>query len=193
MVARAGRAWTPLGQNLAGCRAAARGDPSSGTQGARYVQRRPGAVRTDRLPTRSVGAQADFRPGRAAATLRALAASVTPLFLAAAQLQALCEPHQWRFCFIGGLAVLRWGEPRETVGVDLTLVTGFAGERQFISTLMAAFAPRIPDAAAFAEANRVLLHRGFNRRWDQPVISCLADSPSTRQRLGSGPCARPCR
>ena len=84
---------------------------------------------------------------------------MTPLFLAAAQLQTFCEAHQWRFCFIGGVAVLRWGEPRETVDVDLTLVTGFAGEREFISTLIAAFAPRIPDAVAFAEANRVLLLR----------------------------------
>jgi len=48
---------------------------------------------------------------------------VTPLIGAAADLQAVCETHQWRYCFIGGLAVLRWGEPRETVNVDLTLLT----------------------------------------------------------------------
>ena len=39
---------------------------------------------------------------------------------AAADLQALCEAQQWRFCFIGGVAVQRWGEPRETVDVDAT-------------------------------------------------------------------------
>lgn len=47
---------------------------------------------------------------------------------AAAELQSFCDAHRWRACFIGGLAVLRWGEPRETVDVDLTLLTGFGGE-----------------------------------------------------------------
>jgi hypothetical protein len=84
---------------------------------------------------------------------------VTPLLHAAAELQAVCDAHHWRYCFIGGLAVLRWGEPRETIDVDLTLLTGFANEDRFVSVLMAAFAPRIPDAAGFARANRVLLLR----------------------------------
>ena len=39
---------------------------------------------------------------------------------AAADLQALCEARHWRYCFIGGVAVQRWGEPRETVDVDAT-------------------------------------------------------------------------
>jgi hypothetical protein len=84
---------------------------------------------------------------------------VTPLFQAAADLQAVCEAHAWAYCFIGGLAVLRWGEPRETIDVDLSLLTGFANEAAFVSVLLDAFAPRIPDAAAFARANRVLLLR----------------------------------
>jgi hypothetical protein len=46
------------------------------------------------------------------------------LIRAAADLQAVCERARWQFCFIGGLAVQRWGEPRETVDVDLTLSTG---------------------------------------------------------------------
>lgn len=84
---------------------------------------------------------------------------MTPLLAAAAELQAVCEANRWQYCFIGGLAVLRWGEPRETVDVDLTLLTGFGGEQPFIAALIAAFQPRIPDAAAFAQANRVLLLR----------------------------------
>ena len=81
------------------------------------------------------------------------------LIRAAADLQALCEANRWRFCFIGGLAVLRWGEPRETVDVDLTLITGFGHERDFVSVLTNAFPPRIDDAAGFALVNRVLLLR----------------------------------
>lgn len=81
------------------------------------------------------------------------------LIRAAADLQAVCETRQWRFCFIGGLAVLRWGEPRETIDVDLTLITGFGHERDFVSVLTRAFQPRIDDAAEFALINRVLLLR----------------------------------
>ena len=69
----------------------------------------------------------------------------------------MCEAQQWRFCFIGGLALLRWGEPRETVDVDLTLLTGFADEDRYLAVLMAHFAPRIDNATQFALANRVLL------------------------------------
>jgi hypothetical protein len=84
---------------------------------------------------------------------------VTALFAAAAELQAVCFEHQWRFCFIGGLAVLRWGEPRETVDVDLTLLTRFADERRFISILAGRFAARIDHVEAFALERRVLLLR----------------------------------
>ena len=75
---------------------------------------------------------------------------------AAALLQAVCEGHGWRFCFIG-LALQRWGEPRETVDVDLTLLTGFGGEERFVDGLLERFEPRIADAKAFALENRVLL------------------------------------
>ena len=78
---------------------------------------------------------------------------------AAANLQALCEAEGWQYCFIGGLAVLRWGEPRETVVVDLTLLTGFSGEQRFIDTLLQKYPARIADAAEFARTRRVLLLR----------------------------------
>jgi hypothetical protein len=84
---------------------------------------------------------------------------VNEVIRAAAELQTVCEQAGWRFCFIGGLAVQRWGEPRETVDVDLTLLTGFGGEDRFVAALVARFEPRIDDAAAFALANRVLLLR----------------------------------
>ncbi|MEW6321217.1 MAG: hypothetical protein AB1635_09015 [Acidobacteriota bacterium] len=82
---------------------------------------------------------------------------MTEVIRAAAELQAFCEGERWQYCFIDGLAVLRWGEPRETVDVDLTLLTGFRNEAAFVSRLLSRYEPRIPDAAAFAQANRVLL------------------------------------
>ncbi len=78
---------------------------------------------------------------------------------AAAALRDVCDEHRWRYCFIGGLAVLRWGEPRETVDVDITLLTGFVNEAAYVSALMARFEPRRADAADFARVNRVLLLR----------------------------------
>lgn len=42
------------------------------------------------------------------------------MIAAADELQAVCHQHRWRYCIIGGLAVLRWGRPRVTRNVDLT-------------------------------------------------------------------------
>ena len=78
---------------------------------------------------------------------------------AAADLQALCVAEGWRFCFIGGVAVQRWGEPRETVDVDLTLLTGFRDEQRFVKILLDHYQPRIERAAEFAASRRVLLVR----------------------------------
>ena len=81
------------------------------------------------------------------------------LIRVAADLQTFCEARRWRFCFIGGLALQRWGEPRETVDVDVTLVTGFGGEEPFITALLERYDGRLPDTAGFARTNRVLLLR----------------------------------
>ncbi|MBI2435818.1 MAG: nucleotidyl transferase AbiEii/AbiGii toxin family protein [Candidatus Hydrogenedentes bacterium] len=76
---------------------------------------------------------------------------------AAAELQAFCEERRWRSCIIGGLALQRWGEPRETVDVDLTLLTGFGDEGAFVAEFLQHYEPRIEDAAQFALSRRVLL------------------------------------
>jgi hypothetical protein len=44
------------------------------------------------------------------------------IFAAALDLQGFCDKRGWRCCFIGGLAVQRWGEPRMTRDADLTLL-----------------------------------------------------------------------
>jgi hypothetical protein len=78
---------------------------------------------------------------------------------AALRLQAFCRGRGWRFCFIGGLAVQKWGEPRVTDDVDLTLFTGLGTETPFIDALLALewVEPRIPRAREFAQTRRVLL------------------------------------
>lgn len=79
------------------------------------------------------------------------------LFQAAADLQAFCVAHGWSCCVIGGLAVQRWGEPRQTRDVDLTLLTGIGGEERFADPILAHYRPRVPDARRFALERRVLL------------------------------------
>ena len=51
-------------------------------------------------------------------------------YRAATDLQDRCRASGWRFCVIGGLALQRWGEPRETIDVDVTLLTGFGRNRR---------------------------------------------------------------
>jgi Nucleotidyltransferase of unknown function (DUF6036) len=79
------------------------------------------------------------------------------IFQTAAQLQAFCDRQQWQCCYIGGIAVQRWGEPRVTRDVDLTLLTGFGGEAPYVDKLLAEYPARIRDARTFAIRNRVLL------------------------------------
>jgi hypothetical protein len=78
---------------------------------------------------------------------------------AAVEVQRFCKERRWPFCFIGGVAVLRWGEPRLTQDVDLTLLTGFGGEESFADALLRSFEPRRSDAREFALSRRVLLLR----------------------------------
>jgi len=75
----------------------------------------------------------------------------------AADLQSFFIERGWRFCFIGGVALQRWGRPRLTVDVDVTLLTGYGNEEHYIDALLDRYRGRIHDAAEFALANRVLL------------------------------------
>ena len=81
------------------------------------------------------------------------------IFAAAHDLEAFCDAQGWQCCFIGGVAVQRWGEPRVTRDIDLNLITGFGQEGPFIETLLAKYPSRIDDAATFARQRRVLLLR----------------------------------
>jgi hypothetical protein len=88
--------------------------------------------------------------------------SVGGLLRAAADVQGFCVGQSWRFCFIGGLAVQRWGEPRVTRDADLTVITGFGDEGRFVDAILGTFAGRIDDARAFALKRRVVLAQASN-------------------------------
>ena len=44
------------------------------------------------------------------------------VFNAALELQTFCREKGWKFCFIGGVALQRWGEPGQTVDVENVLI-----------------------------------------------------------------------
>lgn len=84
---------------------------------------------------------------------------MTLLFHEAQLVQASLDRLRWPFCFIGGLAVARWGEVRVTNDIDVTLFVGFGNEPHFVDALFAEFPSRFPDSRDFALQNRVALLR----------------------------------
>ncbi len=86
-----------------------------------------------------------------------------PIVKTAFRIQNFLEQRDWKFCFIGGVALQIWGEPRLTNDVDLTLLTGFGNEKIFVRALIEEFAPRIENAEEFALKNRVLLLETENK------------------------------
>lgn len=79
------------------------------------------------------------------------------LFTAASEIQQTLNDQKWPFCFIGGLAVMRWGEVRMTQDIDLCLMCGFGNEKSYIDHLIKRYKSRIGDPVDFAMNNRVLL------------------------------------
>ena len=82
---------------------------------------------------------------------------MNPLFQAGLDFQQFIQEKEWPFCFIGGLAVIRWGEVRMTQDVDLSLLAGFGDEEIYVDALLSQFRSRISSAKDFALTNRVLL------------------------------------
>ena len=79
------------------------------------------------------------------------------LFAAAVAFETFCRGQGWRCCIIGGLAVQRWGDPRQTRDVDVTILTGLGGETPFVDAILSAYRGRIPETRAFALERRVVL------------------------------------
>ena len=97
--------------------------------------------------------------GRAAKILSQDANIMNELSHLAAELGDFCDKRGWSSCVIGGFAVQHWGEPRMTMDVDLSLLTGFGEEEAFVDELLRHYAGRLTDTKKFALQNRVLLLR----------------------------------
>jgi hypothetical protein len=88
---------------------------------------------------------------------------MTRLFHVAVELQSLLDAASWKNCMIGGLVLQRWGEPRLTKDVDMTVLTGFGGEEKVVDLLLGRFEGRRPDTREFALRNRVLVIQSKDR------------------------------
>jgi hypothetical protein len=84
---------------------------------------------------------------------------VTALVEAACEILDWLDAAAWRACVIGGLAVQRWGEPRLTQDVDVTVLVELGDETRFIDAVLGRFEGRRPDTRRFALTYRVLLAR----------------------------------
>jgi hypothetical protein len=106
---------------------------------------------------------------------------LNPLFEAALEIQTFCRTRGWRFCFIGGLVVPRWGEPRTTADADLTILAGFGGEEAFVDALLGSFRPRLEDSRSLALTRRVLLIQASN---GVPLDVSLGALPFEQRLIG---------
>lgn len=79
------------------------------------------------------------------------------LLAAAAEIQDYLRDATQQFCFIGGLALQRWGDPRFTRDVDLTVLCPYGSEPAIANLLLAKFSPRMSGARDFALEHRVIL------------------------------------
>ncbi len=79
------------------------------------------------------------------------------LWKTAVELQRYLDALEHQFCFIGGVAVQRWGEPRLTRDVDVTLLVDFGSEAAVIEKILEKYQPRIENPIQFAIQSRVLL------------------------------------
>lgn len=78
---------------------------------------------------------------------------------AAWQAQEQLSGAGFRFCFIGGLALLRWGEPRYTQDIDLSVLCPYGEELATARRLAQLFQPRFAGAIEFTLESRVFLAR----------------------------------
>ena len=103
------------------------------------------------------------------------------IYEAAVELQRFCTARGWNFCVIGAVAVARWGEPRATQDVDITLLTGFGGEKPYLDALLEAFPARVDDPRKLAAVSRVVVIAASN---GTPLDVTLAGMPFEEKLLG---------
>lgn len=117
---------------------------------------------------------------------------MTRLVKLAAEIQTMLDQASWRNCLIGGLALQRWGQPRLTRDVDLTVMTGFGGEEALISLMLARFTGRRGDVQDFALRYRVLLLKSTDGIGIDVALGALPFEERAVQRASDYPFLADC-
>lgn len=104
-----------------------------------------------------------------------------PVLDAALAAQQACERIGLEFCVIGGVALQRWGEPRYTADVDLSVLVEPDQERRVSEDLLDRLPARIENAADFAARTRVVLLRSEQ---DVGIDIVLAGLPFEARVIG---------
>ena len=107
------------------------------------------------------------------------------LWEAARELQRFLESSDYRFCFIGGIAFQRWGEPRVTEDLDVTLLTEFGRERPVLESILKRYQPRIADPITFALHARVLLLQDISGHGIDLSVGCMPYEERVVERSSS--------
>jgi hypothetical protein len=123
--------------------------------------------------------------------------SFGPVLDAALAAQEACDSAGLRGCVIGGVALQRWGEPRYTADVDLSVLVETGREALVTEALLARLEPRIAEAADFAARSRVILARSPSGVGIDIVLAGLPYEARVMERssswdLGSGAGLRTC-
>lgn len=79
------------------------------------------------------------------------------LWQTAVELQRYFNSIDISFCFIGGIAIQRWGQPRMTDDVDATVVIPFGSEQTFATEVLKRYQSRVEEPLSFAIRARILL------------------------------------
>lgn len=82
---------------------------------------------------------------------------VNELYGAAQDVQRFLNEEGWSHCLVGGVAVIRWGNPRQTTDFDLCVFAGWEDPEPVIASLCSRYLTRGKNAEEFARRNRVLL------------------------------------
>jgi hypothetical protein len=102
------------------------------------------------------------------------------LFQAALNLQRALWAEGLEFCFIGGIALQRWGEVRQTDDIDLTLWCPLGEEERVVESLGKTITSREQDVWRMARTARMYLGRSES---GQGVDASLAFMPYERGML----------
>lgn len=116
---------------------------------------------------------------------------MSELLEAASEVHRFLSGQRIPYAIIGGIAVQRWGEPRFTRDVDVTILVSAGQEIAVLEKLLSFFTPRIANAIDFALQNRVCLLKSTNQcdvdvSLGLPGYEEEVTKRAVRQNLGKG-------